>query len=276
MTRDSGAGLPARALVQEIVEAVLARLLGAAQLAPPKPILFVLTGARRGHLEALALLRAVAPQAPCAVLLADCYRSLHGNAAAEDPAVAPLLRTAADAAAWREHALAAQAIVFPMPTMAWTTRVALGLDEAPEAMVAVEQLLGGLPLFAAGGDIDAETWPGTVPPLMRRGEGSLGGHTMAMRQRLEQWGMKYRRHPAELYGMLVKVSAATDPRGAAPAKLAPAGTIALFREQFVTVEDIRREHERGARHVLLGPGARLTEAAREAIGELSMTLEERG
>ena len=268
----------ADALIAEIVRLVMARLAGEAipGFEAARPVLFVLTGSAFGHDAALDLLKSANSRGPIEVFAAPCYFERNGGdaLAAALPGVEVMreLPTAKHEATLKRVAAA----VFLLSHRAVLSKVARGLADTSPTLLLNEALMRGVPTFAAGGDYHPDAWPKTTPTLMRRGSQSIGDLAERDQKRLQAWGMIYKLEPAELLGPIL--DAWKLPRRADGAPLPPGGWGAADMVKppsgFVTITDLRQLHSQGVRHLRLAPGVRMTDAAREELLTLSMTIEE--
>lgn len=268
----------ADALIAEIVRLVMARLAGEAipGFEAARPVLFVLTGSPFGHDAALDLLKSANARGPIEVFAASCYFERHGGdaLAAALPGVEILreLPTSKHEATLNRAAAA----VFLLSRRSTLSKVARGLADSSPTLLLTDALMRGMPTFAAGGDFHPDAWPKTTPTLMRRGSQSLGDLAERDQKRLQAWGMVYKLEPAELLGPIL--DAWKLPRRSADAPLPPGGWGAADLVKppsgFVTITDLRNLHGQGVRHLRLAPGVRMTDAAREELIALSMTIEE--
>jgi hypothetical protein len=268
----------ADALIAEIVRLVMARLAGEAipGFEAARPVLFVLTGSAFGHDAALDLLKSANSRGPIEVFAAPCYFERNGGdalaAALPDVEILRELPTAKHEATLKRVAAA----VFLLSHRAVLSKVARGLADTSPTLLLSEALMRGIPTFAAGGDYHPDAWPKTTPTLMRRGSQSIGDLAERDQKRLQAWGMIYKLEPAELLGPIL--DAWKLPRRADGAPLPPGGWGAADMVKppsgFVTITDLRQLHSQGVRHLRLAPGVRMTDAAREELLTLSMTIEE--
>lgn len=268
-----------RALVEEVVRAIITRQMGfPADAAKPKPLVVVLAGAERGHDEALALVRQLAAAGPIEVIAPICYRDRNGctkllRKLGEFPVHENLLPAQREALVRRSGGL-----VLLLPQRCTIAKSARGLADSLPTQMLVDALAHGIPTFCAGGEADEQSWPATMPAMMRRGPESLGRLLEQDLKTLTMWGMQFRRHPAELFGLIVK--AWNRPQSAwerllKPPEVALSGGPKLHVSSgFVTVSDLREFHRDGGRHLRIVPPLKLTDAALEEARQLQITVEE--
>ncbi|MDX2176360.1 MAG: hypothetical protein SF028_07800 [Candidatus Sumerlaeia bacterium] len=263
-----------RRLIERLVRETLERLLrGEAEPAPPKPLLVLLLGGRSHQPEALALVRALAAETPTQLLIPSCYNERFDPREVEalelplPPLFAPGLLAA------RKLLEDAAGLVVLLPRLSTFAKAARGLADGVPSLLLTESLANGLPTFAAGGDYVFADWPASMPPAMRRGENSLGALAQRDLDVLSSWGLEYRPHPAELFGLATRRLGTGAPslEETQTQQHHPSTTLKPS-SGFVTAEDVVAAFQQGKRQLVLGRGVRITDAALEEAASRSVTI----
>lgn len=256
-----------RALVEEVLRALTARLSPAA--APRHPLVILMDGARAGDLHAFDLLRALASREPLMIpspigierhreeplaLAIGCPKRIRRNLMIQEAE-----RLIEDA----------PAVLLLQPTRATLARAARGLDDTGIPALLLHALARGKRTVAAGGDLLPDALPASAPVPMKHGAGSLTEQLSVDVERLASWGLQVRAHPLEAKALL---DAPATPKVAIPADAAPKKEQAMGKRQFITSEDVRAIHRSGKRELTLPENAVVTDEARTVAAELNVTL----
>jgi hypothetical protein len=268
--------------LKAIVEEVVRRMTPAAA-EPVRPrVVLLMTGAEQGFDRTMEAIARMAAEFSVKAILAGCYTERYP--------VEPLAKALGcpkgiilPAATVREkEALvdAAGAVAVMLPLRTTLAKTARCQADSPPAVLLTRALMAGKPAFSAGGEMDPQTWPATMPTAMRHGQGSMGEAVERDLATLASWGMRYRRDPLELLAPLrAALGLAKTREGFVPTIENPAGPIkaprpASGRREFVTAEDVRAAHKQGHRELPLAPNALVTQEARDVAAALNVTLVE--
>ncbi len=266
-----------RRLIEAVVRA-LATELGA--LEPPaekSPVLFLFTGAANGHDRSMELVRSVSERRPAMACIGTCYSERFGT----DELVAALgsadrLRTDCSPDERDRVIDDSSAVVFLQPMRSTIAKVSRAITDSNPSQMVTRALMLAKPVFCAGGEIDAGSWPASMPEAMRYGKDSLGEIVQQYLERLASWGMIYRNDPMELFAALAKLeNGGTKEMKSLPASVISAQQSAPQKSSgrgFLTANDVRRHHNDGNRTIVVPPNTIVTDEARDVASALHVAL----
>ncbi|MBI1290089.1 hypothetical protein GC173_02430 [bacterium] len=265
--------------MKAIVEEVVRRLSGSAPKEPARPrVVLLMTGAEQGFDRTMEAIAKMAAEFSVKAILAGCYTERYGVEPLAKALGCPKSILMPNATVHEKEAAvdAAAAVAVMLPLRTTLAKTARGQADSPPAVLLTRALMAGKPAFAAGGEMDPETWPAKMPAAMRHGQGSLAESVERDLATLASWGMSYRRDPLELLApMRAALGLAKAREGFVPTIENPAGPIKVStsgRREFVTAEDVRAAHRQGQRELRLSAHSIVTEEARDVAAALQVAL----